>query len=99
MQAILEKRSHLAIALAAGAVFALALGLRQAQPLFISALNSQTARRARHRAVESMKQIEQFRPRGEIRLPRLADRVVVGIPGFASSSLAAAIVTHVEGRR
>ena len=28
------------IALAAGAVFALGLGLRQAQPLFISSLNS-----------------------------------------------------------
>src|SRR5947207_4888347 len=35
-------RAPLAIALAAGAVFALGLGLRQAQPLFISALNSHT---------------------------------------------------------
>ena len=34
--------NHLTIALAAGGVFALALGLRQAQPLFISALNSHT---------------------------------------------------------
>ena len=33
----------LAVALAAGAVFAFGLGLRQAQPLFISALNSHTA--------------------------------------------------------
>jgi predicted MFS family arabinose efflux permease len=37
-----QRRKHLSIALAAGAVFALALGLRQAQPLFISALNSNT---------------------------------------------------------
>ena len=37
-----QSRKHLSIALAAGAVFALALGLRQAQPLFISALNSHT---------------------------------------------------------
>jgi predicted MFS family arabinose efflux permease len=35
-------RKHLSIALAAGAVFALGLGLRQAQPLFISPLNSHT---------------------------------------------------------
>ena len=38
----LEDRNHLIIALAAGAVFALGLGLRQAQPLFIGALNSRT---------------------------------------------------------
>jgi len=37
-----QGRKHLNIALAAGAVFALALGLRQAQPLFISSLNSHT---------------------------------------------------------
>ena len=37
-----QNRKHLSIALAAGAVFALALGLRQAQPLFISPLNSDT---------------------------------------------------------
>jgi predicted MFS family arabinose efflux permease len=37
-----QKRSHLTIALAAGAVFALALGLRQAQPLFIGPLNTHT---------------------------------------------------------
>jgi MFS family permease len=37
-----HSRKHLSIALAAGAVFALALGLRQAQPLFISSLNSHT---------------------------------------------------------
>jgi len=37
-----QSRKHLSIALAAGAVFALALGLRQAQPLFISVLNSHT---------------------------------------------------------
>jgi predicted MFS family arabinose efflux permease len=37
-----QNRHHLTIALAAGGVFALALGLRQAQPLFISALNSHT---------------------------------------------------------
>ena len=35
-------RKHLSIALAAGAVFALGLGLRQAQPLFIGSLNSHT---------------------------------------------------------
>jgi len=35
-------RSYLALAIAAGAVFALALGIRQAQPLFISAINSST---------------------------------------------------------
>jgi len=37
-----QDRKHLTITLAAGAVFALALGLRQAQPLFISSLNSHT---------------------------------------------------------
>ena len=37
-----QSRKHLSIALAAGAVFALGLGLRQAQPLFISSLNSHT---------------------------------------------------------
>jgi len=36
-------RNYLGVALAAGAVFALGLGIRQAQPLFISALNSHTA--------------------------------------------------------
>ena len=35
-------RSYLAVAIAAGAVFALALGIRQAQPLFIGAINSHT---------------------------------------------------------
>jgi predicted MFS family arabinose efflux permease len=35
-------RSYLPVALAAGAVFALGLGVRQAQPLFISPLNSAT---------------------------------------------------------
>ncbi len=35
-------RSYLPVVLAAGAVFALGLGIRQAQPLFISALNSHT---------------------------------------------------------
>ena len=35
-------RGYLAVALAAGAVFALGLGVRQAQPLFISAINSHT---------------------------------------------------------
>ena len=34
--------SYLAVTIAAGAVFALGLGIRQAQPLFISALNSHT---------------------------------------------------------
>lgn len=34
---------YLGVALAAGAVFALGLGVRQAQPLFISAINSYTA--------------------------------------------------------
>ena len=38
----MQSRNHLTIALAAGAVFALGLGLRQAQPLFISSLNSHT---------------------------------------------------------
>jgi predicted MFS family arabinose efflux permease len=37
-----QYRDPVAIALAAGAVFGLALGLRQAQPLFISSLNAQT---------------------------------------------------------
>jgi MFS family permease len=37
-----QNRDHLTIAFAAGGVFALGLGLRQAQPLFISALNSHT---------------------------------------------------------
>jgi len=37
-----QNRNHLTIALASGAVFALGLGLRQAQPLFISPLNSHT---------------------------------------------------------
>ena len=37
-----QQRNHLTIALAAGVVFALGLGLRQAQPLFISTLNSHT---------------------------------------------------------
>src|SRR4029453_6204558 len=37
-----QSRKHLRIAPAAGAVFALGLGLRQAQPLFISSLNSHT---------------------------------------------------------
>jgi predicted MFS family arabinose efflux permease len=37
-----QSRNHLTIALAAAAVFALGLGLRQAQPLFIGSLNSHT---------------------------------------------------------
>ena len=37
-----QARSHIAVALAAGAVFALGLGVRQAQPLFIGPLNSAT---------------------------------------------------------
>ncbi|TDF65715.1 MFS transporter [Cupriavidus sp. L7L] len=37
-----RSRGHLTIALAAGAVFALGLGLRQSLPLFISLLNSHT---------------------------------------------------------
>jgi predicted MFS family arabinose efflux permease len=37
-----QTRNHLTIALAAGAVFALGLGLRQSQTLFISSLNSHT---------------------------------------------------------
>jgi len=37
-----QNRKYLGIALAAGAVFALALGVRQAQPLFIGSLNSHT---------------------------------------------------------
>jgi predicted MFS family arabinose efflux permease len=36
------ERSYLAVALAAAAVFALGLGIRQAQPLFISSINSAT---------------------------------------------------------
>jgi predicted MFS family arabinose efflux permease len=38
-----QQRNALLVAIAAGAVFALSLGIRQAQPLFISALNSHTA--------------------------------------------------------
>jgi predicted MFS family arabinose efflux permease len=38
-----QEHKYLSIALAAGAIFALALGVRQAQPLFISAINSYTA--------------------------------------------------------
>ncbi len=37
-----QHRNYLFVALAAGAVFALGLGVRQAQPLFISAINSST---------------------------------------------------------
>jgi predicted MFS family arabinose efflux permease len=37
-----QNRSVMAIAIGAGAIFALALGIRQAQPLFISAINSNT---------------------------------------------------------
>ena len=37
-----NERSFMALALAAGAVFALALGIRSAQPLFISSINSAT---------------------------------------------------------
>jgi predicted MFS family arabinose efflux permease len=37
-----QTRSYLAVALAAGAVFALGLGIRQAQPLFIGPINSAT---------------------------------------------------------
>jgi predicted MFS family arabinose efflux permease len=37
-----QTRSVTAIAIGAGAIFALALGIRQAQPLFISAINSNT---------------------------------------------------------
>ena len=37
-----SERSYLAVALAAGAVFALGLGVRQAQPLFIGPINSAT---------------------------------------------------------
>jgi predicted MFS family arabinose efflux permease len=36
-------RSYVAVAIAAGAVFALGLGIRNAHPLFISAINSHTA--------------------------------------------------------
>ena len=36
------QRNYIGVALAAGAVFALGLGVRQAQPLFISAINSST---------------------------------------------------------
>ncbi|OGA30068.1 MAG: MFS transporter [Betaproteobacteria bacterium RIFCSPLOWO2_12_FULL_67_28] len=39
----LKSPGYVAVALAAGAVFALGLGIRQAQPLFISAINSYTA--------------------------------------------------------
>src|SRR5437763_14454104 len=35
-------RSFMALALAAGAIFGIALGIRTAQPLFISAINSST---------------------------------------------------------
>ena len=38
----MNERKFLMVALAAGAVFALGLGIRQAQPLFISAINSHT---------------------------------------------------------
>ncbi len=38
-----QGRGFLSVVLAAGAVFALGLGIRQAQPLFISAINSHTA--------------------------------------------------------
>src|SRR5919198_172814 len=38
----MTSRSFMALALAAGAIFALALGIRTAQPLFISAINSAT---------------------------------------------------------
>jgi predicted MFS family arabinose efflux permease len=37
-----QTRSYLAVALAAGAIFALGLGVRQAQPLFIGPINSAT---------------------------------------------------------
>ena len=37
-----NERSFMALALAAGAIFALALGIRSAQPLFISSINSAT---------------------------------------------------------
>ncbi len=37
-----QTRSYLAVALAAGAIFALGLGVRQAQPLFIGSINSAT---------------------------------------------------------
>ena len=37
-----NERSFMALALAAGAIFALALGIRSAQPLFISSMNSAT---------------------------------------------------------
>ncbi len=36
-------RGYIGVSIAAGAVFALGLGIRQAQPLFISAINSHTA--------------------------------------------------------
>src|SRR5919198_5194723 len=38
----MTSRSFMALALAAGAIFGLALGIRTAQPLFISAINSAT---------------------------------------------------------
>jgi predicted MFS family arabinose efflux permease len=37
-----QSRNYLAIAIGAGAIFALSLGIRQAQPLFISSINSST---------------------------------------------------------
>jgi len=37
-----QTRSVMAVAIGAGAIFALSLGIRQAQPLFISAINSNT---------------------------------------------------------
>jgi MFS family permease len=36
-------RTYLAVAIAAGAVFAIGLGMRQSLPLFISSINSHTA--------------------------------------------------------
>src|ERR671924_25280 len=39
----MTNRSFMALALAAGAIFGIALGIRMAQPLFISAINSSTA--------------------------------------------------------
>src|SRR5207302_9057945 len=38
----MTRRSFMALALAAGAIFGIALGIRTAQPLFISAINSAT---------------------------------------------------------
>ena len=37
-----NERAFMALALAAGGIFALALGIRSAQPLFISSINSAT---------------------------------------------------------